>query len=566
VTAALLRVEGLEVGLPRGGAVVPVVSALDLSVSAGEMLALVGESGSGKTTACLAIPLLLPAGARVGGRVLLAGRDLLALDARALRAVRGREIGMVFQDPLAALNPVLSVGAQIAEPFRLHERAGVRAGRAHAVDLLREVGVADAAARIDDFPYQFSGGMRQRVMIAVALSAGPSLLIADEPVSGLDAESAAQIMALLARLRRSRGVGVLCVTHDLGVVERHADTVQVLYAGRCVERAPAGRFFAGPLHPYSQALLGCVPWPGRNVLTPIAGRAPAPEEVGGGCRFAPRCAAREAACDAAYPTARSEGEAEVFCVRPGVRAAVPAKDSPRHVAALGDVRLELRDVSVIYRRRRWPAVVSHEALRDVSLAVRQGECLGIVGASGSGKSTLGRAVLQMQAYAGRICLDGVDLGALPARARRRAARRIAVVFQDPRASLNPRLSVAAIVGEPLLLMGMADRAARRRRVDAVLEQVGLGARMGDALPGALSGGQAQRVAIARALAAGPAVIVFDEPCSALDVSTQAGLLMLLRDLKQRDGLTSLLISHDAAVVGFLADRVVRLRDGRVVQA
>jgi oligopeptide/dipeptide ABC transporter ATP-binding protein len=566
---AVLRLENLSVALPRGRKrAVPILDELNLTVNAGEMLALVGESGSGKTIAALAVMRLLPRGAVLDGAALLDQTDLTKLDERAMRKVRGRDIGMVFQNPLAALNPSRTVAAQIGEAYRVHNNVSDRAGRARALDLLGEAGIPNAAARMDDYPHQFSGGMRQRVMIAMALACNPKLLIADEPTTGLDPLIARQIMALIARLRREHHMGVLFVTHDLSVVEEHADAIHVLYAGRSVEWGGADKFFAHPRHPYSEALLGSVPRIGQTRLQNIPGNLPEPESRPPGCRFAPRCGYRQPPCEVAYPLADTNGGTAAACLYP-----LPVMARLDDAGILGGphavrrpILLAATELSVRYTGNAGlftPAVKLPKALDNVSITIGRGECLGIVGESGSGKSTLGRAVLQMIPYQGEIVLDGQDFAPLRGGARRAQRRRIQVVFQDPRESLNPRIRIRDIIAEPLQLAGQ--RTGLRAAVDGLLARVGLNPEIGERLPGAVSGGQAQRIAIARALAAKPDLIVLDEPTSSLDVSTQAMLLNLLKDLAVETQLSYMLISHDFAVVSFMADRIAVLNAGQIVE-
>ncbi len=568
--SAALKLENLSVSLPRGGTGnIPVLDALNLTVGAGEMLALVGESGSGKTIAALAVMRLLPPGAAMTGSVRLAGTELTALDEQAMRAVRGRDVGMVFQNPLAALNPSRTVAAQIAEAWRVHQGGSARAARARALDLLGEVGIPNPAQRLDDYPHQFSGGMRQRVMIAMALACAPKLLIADEPTTGLDPLIARQIMQLIARLRREHAMGVLFVAHDLSLVEEHADAIHVLYAGRSVEFGAAGAFFAHQRHPYSASLLGAVARLGQSRLQNIPGQLPEPEERPAGCRFAPRCAYRQPLCETAYPPLTGNGGTEAACLfplPPGniAEAAPPARAVERTFLP----QLEARDLTVRYagaggwfgaRAKPLPS------LFEARFSLGRGECLGVVGESGSGKSTLGRAVLQMIDYEGQVLLDGHDLAPLRGPERRAQRRRLQLVFQDPRESMNPRLTIGDIIAEPLRLQGGVGTADIRHQVAALLGRVGLSPELAPRLPGAVSGGQAQRVAIARALAAAPEVIVLDEPTSALDVSTQAMLLNLLKDLARREALSYILISHDFAVVSYMADRIAVLQAGRIVE-
>ncbi len=551
--------------------VAPVLEDLDLEVREGEMTALVGESGSGKTIAALAVMRLLPPGARITGQALFAGEDLVKLNEQQMRARRG-SVGMVFQNPLSALNPSMTIGRQVSEGHRLHSGASANAARRHAIELLGEVGIPDPARRLDEFPHQFSGGQRQRVMIAAALACNPKLLIADEPTTGLDPLVARQILDLLARLQRDHRMGLLFITHDLSLVERHAQRLCVLYAGRSVEWGEAPAFFAHPRHPYSHALLAAVPRLGQATLQGIAGTMPDPGHRPAGCRFAPRCPRRQEVCTQAYPPPMGDDRTEAACLFPmsdiPVATAVAAT-SPAAPPLPGSALLQLQSVTIRYGARggllggRKTAVAP--SLDAVSLELARGECLGIVGESGSGKSTLGRAILHMLQYEGRILLDNRALGDLSRGDRRRERRRVQVVFQDPRESLNPRLRIGAIIAEALRLGGQHDRDSLRRQTAVLLERVGLNASLAQRLPNAISGGQAQRVAVARALAARPDIIVLDEPTSALDVSTQAMLLNLLRDLSRDEHLAYVMISHDIAAIAWLADRIAVLRAGKIVE-
>ncbi len=574
MNAPVLDIRKLGVSLAmrtRAGGMVPVLEDLDLQVAPGTMSALVGESGSGKTIAALAAMRLLPAGAATTGAVRFEGEDLLGLDERGMRARRGR-IGMIFQNPLSALNPSMSIGRQVAEGHRLHTGAGPAAARRHAVDLLGEVGIPDPGRRLDDYPHQFSGGQRQRVMIAAALSCAPSLLIADEPTTGLDPLVARQILQLLARLQREHRMGLLFITHDLSVVEAYAQSLTVLYAGRSVEWGEASRFFAAPRHPYSQALLAAVPRLGQAELRGIPGTLPDPGQRPPGCRFAPRCGQRRPDCTIAYPPPIGDAREAAACLYPRAAPVLAPLAGDGRDFETGDpasALLRLDAVTIRYGRRAGlfgaGTAATRPSLDRVSLHLARGECLGIVGESGSGKSTLGRAILHMLHYEGSILLDGRALATLPAAERRRERRRVQVVFQDPRESLNPRMRIGAIIAEALRLGGLQDRRALRARTAELLERVGLNPGLADRLPNAVSGGQAQRIAVARALAARPDIIVLDEPTSALDVSTQAMLLHLLRDLSRDERLAYVMISHDIAAISWLADRIAVLRDGRIVE-
>jgi len=567
--SAMLRLENLSVSLTRGRGNVAILDELNLSVNRGEMLALVGESGSGKTIAALSVMRLLPKGAKISGHIWLEDDDLTLKDEAGMRKVRGRDVGMVFQNPLAALNPSRTVSLQIEEAWRIHNGGSQKVARGRALELLGEVGIPNPAGRLDDYPHQFSGGMRQRVMIAMSLACSPKLLIADEPTTGLDPLVARQIMALIARLRREHDMGVLFVTHDLSVVEEHADAIHVLYAGRSVEWGTARGFFGHPRHPYSEALLGSVARVGQARLQNIPGNLPEPESRPQGCRFAPRCDYRQPECEVLLPPPDTNGATAAACLfplpvnaRPDIFAMVEQGPS-----AFRKPQLEITHLVVNYASGGglFSRAKPFKALNDITLSLGQGECLGVVGESGSGKSTFGRAVLQMIGYEGSISLDGKDFSKLGRPGRRVQRRRIQVVFQDPRESLNPRMRIKDIIAEPIRMIGAAGKAPVAQQVANLLGRVGLNPEIGELLPGDVSGGQAQRIAIARALAAEPEIIVLDEPTSALDVSTQAMLLNLLKDLAIEGGLSYILISHDFAVVSYMADRIVVLNAGRVVE-
>ncbi|HTQ70883.1 MAG TPA: ABC transporter ATP-binding protein [Acidocella sp.] len=568
--SAVLEIKDVSVTLKRGGKSVTILDQFNLSIAPGEMMGLVGESGSGKTIAALAIMRLLPPGAQIQGQILLNGEDLAKADEARMRAVRGKGVGMVFQNPLAALNPSRTVAAQIGEAWRVHQGGGKAQARAKALELLGEVGIPNPDTRLDDYPHQFSGGMRQRVMIAMALACSPKLLIADEPTTGLDPLIARQIMELIARLRRERDMAVLFVTHDLSVVQEHAESIHVLYAGRSVEWGGANAFFAHPRHPYSEALLGSVARLGQARLQNIPGNLPEPESRPAGCRFAPRCAYAQEACSSAYPPAHGHGGTQAACLYPlplsgKLVYAEPLAPKPtRRFLPL----LDVQNLTVRYPGAGgWfgGATKLPPSLNDITLTLGRGECLGVVGESGSGKSTFGRAVLQMIGYEGHVLLDGQDFHATAGQAKRDLRRKIQVVFQDPRESMNPRMTIGEVIAEPIRLKGRVSGAYVRARVQELLGQVGLNPEMAARYPGGVSGGQAQRIAIARALAAEPELIVLDEPTSALDVSTQAMLLNLLKDLAFRNAFSYILISHDFAVVSYMADRIAVLNAGRIVE-
>ncbi|MEV6978433.1 ABC transporter ATP-binding protein [Kitasatospora sp. NPDC093806] len=494
----VLRVRDLTVRFGDTAA----VDGVGFELAAGDTLGLVGESGSGKSTTALALLRMLPAGGRItGGSVELAGQDLAALPENALRALRGRRIAMIFQDPMSSLNPVLTVGRQLDEALRAHGSTGAgKAERAaRAAELLDLVGIPDAAARLRDHPHQFSGGQRQRVMIALALANDAEVLVADEPTTALDPTVQRQILRLLTRINRERGTALVVISHDLGVIAQTCRRLLVLRDGRVVESGTTADLLTKPQHPYTRQLLAAVP------------RLEAPSEA----------------------AANSTPGAEPLLTVTGLRKT--------------------------YGPRRRPVT----ALDGVDLALHPGETLGLVGESGSGKSTLARALVQVHApTGGEIRFRGREFG----RGDERAARReLQMVFQDPYASLNPRLTAGQIIAEPLIAHGHRDRAARERRVTELLTQVGLDPSAADRHPRAFSGGQRQRIGIARALAPEPSVLICDEPVSALDVSVQAQVIELLARLQRELGLAILFIAHDLAVVRQVSHRIAVLHRGRIVE-
>jgi peptide/nickel transport system ATP-binding protein len=523
----LLEIQDLEVAFPGAGAWVPVVRRASLAVARGEMVGLVGESGSGKTLTALSVLRLVPPPGRVAGRVWLdgpGGGDLLALPERELRRVRGGRIGFIFQEPMAALDPVYTVGYQIAEAVRAHRRAGHQISpREEAVRLLDRVALPDARRRMDDYPHQLSGGQRQRVGIAVALAAGPDLLLADEPTTALDVTLQAQILDLLARLRAELGLAVLLITHDLGIVAETCDRAVVMYRGEVVESGDVATLFRAPAHPYTRALLAAVE--------------------------------RRVGLDGSVGSDRSVGSDAPPDALPDAPPAPP-------LVLAADLT---RDFTV----RRGLLQRTHGVVRavdHVDLTIRRGECLALVGESGSGKTTLGRCLIRLiEPTSGRIVFAGEDLLAQRPRALRALRRRFQMVFQDPYGSLDPRQRVGAALDEPLALHSGLRREERARRIAELLDAVGLAAELAERWPHELSGGQRQRVCIARALAAGPDLLVADEPVSALDASVRGQVLDLLADLRARLGLALLFISHDLAAVERIADRVAVLYLGRVVE-
>ncbi|MFC5301013.1 ABC transporter ATP-binding protein [Azospira restricta] len=580
-SSPLLEVSDLSLGFAAGGRTLTAVSGLSLTVAAGETYALLGESGCGKSATALALMRLLPAAGRLlGGAVRLEGRDLLALPEAEMRGVRGGGMAMIFQEPATSLNPVLTVGRQIGEVLARHGNLAGDAARAKAEKLLAAVGIADPARRLDEYPFQLSGGMKQRVMIAIALAGNPRLLVADEPTTALDVTIQAQILDLLQDLQAEREMGMLLITHDLGVVARMAHRVGVMYAGELVEEAQAAAFFASPRHPYTEALFAALPDLSRRGarLATIPGQVPALSAMPAGCRFAARCPHAWERCRVESPGWSDAGDGQR--VRCHLLAEADRRTSPPAAAAPGEAAasvlpagaepvLQVADLKVHFPIRRGilQRTVGHvRAVDGVSLTLTAGRTLALVGESGCGKTTVGKAVLQLLApTAGSVRLDGREIAGLSRSALRPLRRRMQMVFQDPFASLNPRLTVGEIIAEGMQTLLATARRDTRAAVAALLAQVGLDAGAIDRYPHEFSGGQRQRIAIARALAVQPELLVCDEPTSALDVSVQAQILNLLGELQASLGLAYLFITHNFGVVEHLAHEVAVMYLGRIVE-
>ncbi len=584
MSAAALQALQLRVELDADAGLVRALDGVRLSIERGETFALVGESGCGKSMTALALMRLLPDNGRVAdGRVLLDGRDLLGLPESAMRGVRGARIGMIFQEPATSLDPVMRIGAQIVEAIELHTRLRGQPAREQALQWLRRVGIAEPERRFDDYPFQLSGGQKQRVMIAVALAAEPDFLIADEPTTALDATTQAQVLELLRQLQRERRMGLLLITHDLGLVAGLAQRVALMYAGQIVEVAPSEDFFREPQHPYARALLRALPDTARRgrPLQAIAGTVPPLWSRFDGCRFAPRCSQRLPACgDTAPPLFEHGAQREVRCLlyAPGIEApapppvAVAAASVAAPVVEPSPPLLQVRRLGVRFFARRgpWRRGRGVQAVRALDFDVARGRTLALVGESGCGKTTTGKAIVQLlrgQAdVSGEALLEGRNLLELQGRALHAARRDVQIVFQDPFASLNPRLRVHELLEEGLQALQPQLQAAQRRgRIEQFSERVGLPRDALQRFPHEFSGGQRQRIAIARALVVQPKLLVLDEPTSALDVSVQAQILNLLRELQRDLGLSYLFITHNIGVVEYLADDVLVMRDGAVVE-
>ncbi|HEU5353489.1 MAG TPA: ABC transporter ATP-binding protein [Actinocrinis sp.] len=583
--APLLQVTDLRTDIRLKHSTVHAVDGISLHVEAGETLGIVGESGCGKTMTALSIMNLLPTGGSiVGGSIKLNDLEISQLSDEKLRRIRGDDIGMIFQDPLTSLNPTMTVGKQIAEAVLLHRDVSREQAMDRAAEVLDLVGLPRAKERIGEYPHQFSGGMRQRVMIAMALACEPKLLIADEPTTALDVTIQKQILELIDDLRRRLGMAVILVTHDLGVIAGRADRVAVMYAGRIAEQTNTRTLFANPRHPYTEALFHALPEKAaetREKLYSISGLPPDLTNPPSGCRFAPRCRYATDRCRSEDPVLLGESPEHTYaCFYPvgdaerGQAAAVvtEAPPAPRPDGALPaaetllDVRNLVKDFPVtkgaIVQRR----VGFVSAVADVSFEISRGQTLGLVGESGCGKTTVGRLLVGLEKpTSGAISFEGQDLAKRSGREYRRDRRKIQLMFQDSYSSLDPRMRAGAILREPLVVQGMGSRAEQQKRISEMLGHVGLAESALERYPHEFSGGQRQRLGFARALILSPELIVADEPVSALDVSIQAQVLNLMRDLQRELGLTYLFISHDLAVVRYLSTRIGVMYLGKLVE-
>ena len=582
----LLDVQDLHVRFDTSRGVVHAVDGISYSVRRGEVVAIVGESGCGKSVSSLAIMGLLakPAGRVTAGRILFEGRDLLTLSAEQMREIRGRDISMIFQEPMTSLNPVLSIGEQIMEPLFVHLKMDEAKARARALELLQLVGITDGERRLEQFPHQLSGGMRQRVMIAIGLACNPKLIIADEPTTALDVTIQAQILELMKDLSRRLNIALIVITHNLGVVARYADRVNVMYAAHIIEQGTADDVFLRPLHPYTIGLMRSVPrldLPRGIRLETIEGLPPDLRSPPTGCRFAPRCPYRQDACLTEMVLRDIAPGHASACIRANeiIAGTLLTEIARGKTAAVATTEHAEKPLLVVEHLHKYFAVPAHgagilssrmvtvKAVDDVSFSIAPGETLGLVGESGCGKSTVGRTVLKLEmATEGTIRYAGTDITRSTAKDMRELRRAIQVIFQDPYSSLNPRMTIGQTIGEPMRVYGMVkNRKQEHDRVAELLSQVGLFPYMAERYPHQLSGGQRQRVGIARALALEPRFIVCDEPVSALDVSIQGQIINLLEDLQERLKLSYLFIAHDLAVVRHISDRVAVMYLGRIAE-
>ncbi|HXV44086.1 MAG TPA: ABC transporter ATP-binding protein, partial [Anaerolineae bacterium] len=598
----LLSVQGLEVVYYTQEGVLPALHDVSFDVRPGEIVGIVGESGCGKSTVASALLRLLPPNGQItAGQLRFKDDDLMAFNPEELREFRGQELAMIFQDPMTSLNPVFTIGAQMLDVGQAHpngawyDRDKIRRG---AIAMLDRIGIPDAAERIAHFPHQFSGGMRQRIMIAMALMLRPALLIADEPTSALDVTLEAQILELMKNLRQTYQTAILFISHDLGVIAQLCDRVIVMYAGRVVEQGDVFSIFEQPQHPYTQALLASVPsrkHHGERLVT-IPGRVPSLSALPPGCKFADRCPYAQEVCQQYEPRYLRPSERHVRChiydPASGYQAVSPTSlglqplDTPKAIMDMpGEVRqsdtnnrgsgdgslIALNDVSTYFydhlnlvgqllRRKR--GVV--RAVDEVSLNIQRGEVVGLVGESGSGKTTLGKAILRLVPLTGgQIIYNGQDITQVNPNELRRLRSRIQMIFQDPYSSLSPRMRVSSLLTERYTIHGVPP--AEQYSVAELLAMVGLSTEQAAKYPHELSGGQARRVGIARALALHPEFLVADEPTSGLDVSVAASILNLMKDLAKQLGLTYLIITHNLNVVGYISDRVAVMYLGKLVE-
>ncbi|MFT2815758.1 dipeptide ABC transporter ATP-binding protein [Leifsonia sp. A12D58] len=533
----LLQIRNLEVGFRTQRGLVPAVRGVDLTLYAGQTLAIVGESGSGKTTTAQSVIDLLPGTGQVtGGEILFEGRDLTKLSQREITDVRGRLIGYVPQDPMSNLNPVWNIGFQVEEAIKANNVAQGKEARKRTIQVLQEAGLSDAAERLKQYPHQFSGGMRQRVLIGIGLSSRPKLLIADEPTSALDVTVQRQILDHLGTLTRDYGTSVLFITHDLGLAAERAEQLVVMYKGKVVESGPSQEILANPQHPYTQRLVSAAP--------SLASR---------------RIQSKKHAGEDSGSHIFAGGSLDETLIARAVEReeAAPAKDL-----------ISVENVSKVYRIRQGGFKSTElRAVDDVSFGIQRGTTMALVGESGSGKSTVAKLMLQLEDITtGRIEIDGQNVAGLKGAELLKFRRRVQPVFQDPYGSLDPQYSVGNTIAEPLLAHGVGTARERQARVLELLDQVSLPAATRYRYPSELSGGQRQRIAVARALALKPDVLVLDEAVSALDVLVQGQILNLLTELQTELGLTYLFITHDLAVVRLIADNVCVMKKGKIIES
>jgi peptide/nickel transport system ATP-binding protein len=576
--SAVIDVQNLRTFFHTEEGVVRAVDDISFRVDAGRTLGIVGESGSGKSVTSLSIMRLLSSSAKIeSGSIALLGKDLVQLPEPQMRKLRGATVSMIFQEPMTSLNPVFTVGAQVMEALRLHQGLSKAEARQRTIELFEEVGIPKPEQSIDKYPHQMSGGQKQRVMIAMALSCDPELLIADEPTTALDVTIQAQILDILRRLRDSRGMSILFITHDLGVIAEIADDVLVMYRGKMVEYGSVLDIFRDPKHPYTKGLLACRPrLDSKYRLLPTVSDFMATEEVALADGMKDIRVVEKQLTDADIQRMTTHGRGRLLHPKSELAAMGHPWEEGHHAPDTKAVEegatplLEVRDLQVHFPVRRGvlARVVDYtKAVDGVSFKVYRGQTLGLVGESGCGKTTAGRAILRLiEPTAGVVKFEGVDVGSLGAGELRKLRRKMQIIFQDPYGSLNPRMTVESTIVEPMNVHGLGGtRSQRRDRAAALLEEVDLKPEHLRRYPHEFSGGQRQRICIARALAVEPEFLVCDESVSALDVSVQAQVLNLLKRLQESRGLTYIFISHDLSVVKFMADMMAVMNGGKIVE-
>lgn len=579
----LLEINKLKTYFYTAEGILPAVDNVSFHVVKGETLAVVGESGCGKSVTARSVLRIVPSppGRHVQGEIIFRGEDLLKLPEKRMREIRGNEIAMVFQEPMSSLNPAYRIGDQIIETIKIHGRVKSREARIRAVDLLRQVGMPDPERRLHDYPHQLSGGMCQRAMIAMALSCNPQLLIADEPTTALDVTIQAQILELLKQIKKNTGMSILLITHDLGVVAEVADRVVVMYAGKVVEESSVENLFISPQHPYTEGLLKCLPRVDEKFerLNTIEGYVPSPQDYPEGCRFRDRCQYAQEECRQEPPTLSVNGgrfachftPSQRFRSAPASEEVIQHSNLERSKHEPGQEGQLLKVDSLVKYFPIWGGILNRQvgqvkAVDGISFFVKSGETFGLVGESGCGKSTTGRALLMLdKPTGGSVLFDGRELGKVGKRELRDYRRNMQIVFQDPFDSLNPRMRVGNIISEPLRVHRVGDRGQQQKRVEELLEVVGLPSRSAYRFPHEFSGGQRQRIGIARSLALNPRLIICDEPVSALDVSIQAQIINLFVDLQKIYGLTYVFIAHGLNVIHHISDRVGVMYLGKMVE-
>ena len=579
----LMEIKNLQTQFISEGKTVRAVDGVSMYLDEGEIISVVGESGSGKSVTQMSVMQLIQKPGRiVGGEILLNGRDLLKLKDSELQKIRGKEISMVFQEPMTSLNPVFTIGYQISETCMRHLGMNKQQARKKSIEMLKMVGIPDAETRFSYYPDQFSGGMRQRIMIAMMLAAQPKILIADEATTALDVTTQAEILNMLKDIVKKTNTALIIVTHNLGIVARYAERIYVMYAGRILEGGACKELFKAPTHPYTRGLLKAIPRlddPKDRILVPIDGMPPNLAEKTGKCDFAPRCMYRCDRCTQEdFPQARAITEHHFYAchltpaelsekealLNKRERKRVDKKEIEDTIILNVDHVSKVFDVTRGMMKRKIGQV---KALEDITFQVRKGETLGIVGESGCGKTTLARCILKLyEPDGGKITFKDQDFSELSKRELQKARSGISMIFQDPFGTLDPRFTVGNEIGEPLLIYKKTKgKKEYEERVDELMNLVGINPKLKYRMPHEFSGGQRQRIGVAKALASDPELIICDEPVSALDVSIQAQIINLLEGLQNRLGLTYLFIAHDLAVVKHISDRIMVMYLGRVVE-